>query len=42
VVVGVSRLDEALSEERAARHEALTAEMQRVEITYEVSGCPLP
>ena len=42
VVNGVSRLDGELGGERADRHETLTADMQRVEITYEVTGCPLP
>ena len=42
VVGGVSRADALLDSERTERHEDLTRDMQRVELSYEVSGCPVP
>ena len=42
VVGGVSRADAVLDTERTQRHEDLTRDMQRVELSYEVSGCPVP
>ena len=42
VVGGVSRMDADLDAERTNRHKDLTRDMQRVELSYEVSGCPVP
>jgi hypothetical protein len=42
VVNGVSRMDSPLDEGRTNRHKDLTREKQRVEMSYEVSGCPVP
>ena len=42
VVTGVSRLETDLDGERAARHADLTRDMQRIELSYEVTGCPVP
>jgi hypothetical protein len=42
VVGGVSRADALLDVKRTKRHKDLTRDMQRVELSYEVSGCPVP
>jgi hypothetical protein len=42
VVTGISRMETDLDEERATRHEDLSRDMQRVEVSYEVTGCPIP
>ncbi|MFC1530988.1 hypothetical protein ACFL5T_01910, partial [Gemmatimonadota bacterium] len=42
VVNGVSRMDSSLDAGRTTRHKDLTREKQRVEMSYEVSGCPVP
>ena len=42
VVNGVSRTDAYLDTQRTTRHDDLTRDMQRIEITYEVTGCPVP
>ncbi len=42
VVNGVSRMDTHLDAQRTTRHSDLTRDKQRIEITYEVTGCPVP
>ena len=42
VINGVSRMEAELDEERTTRHRSLSRDMQRVELTYEVTGCPIP
>ena len=42
VVNGVSPMDVDLDEERSSRHDDLSHDKQRIELTYEVTGCPIP
>jgi hypothetical protein len=42
VVNGVSRMEADLDEERSERHRALSRAAQRIEVSYEVTGCPIP
>jgi hypothetical protein len=42
VVGGISRMESALDEERTARHASLRRDKQRIELAYEVTGCPVP
>jgi hypothetical protein len=42
VVGGYSRMEAALDDERTARHASLRRDKQRSELTYEVTGCPIP
>ena len=35
-------LESALDEERTARHASLRRDKQRIELAYELTGCPVP
>jgi hypothetical protein len=42
ILNGVSRMDGDLDEQRASRHEELSQDARRIELSYEVTGCPVP